>query len=318
MQKKNFQKPDLFKNPSELTFEQRRVYYKKRRRIQLIVRTALGSFLALLLIFQVIRNSPDRGFTDDASAQTSASDKKHETDTSDVSEATSTPTPEETVPAATIDPEIAEILSHPDLYPARMLEDLERNPEMLDFVKKYPSAEAAVTGGLTEKEKARACPLFLQWDARWGYAPYGDDIIGLSGCGPTCLSMVIFSLTRNEQATPDALCTFAMEGSHYAEGTGTAWTLMTEAAAHYGIAVQEQPFQEDTIKALLDEGQLIICSVGAGDFTDKGHFIVIRGYNKTGFLINDPFSRSLSRKKWSFKRLQPQILNCWSYSKTTS
>lgn len=199
------------------------------------------------------------------------------------------------------------------LYPETMLEVLENNPELLDFVANYPDAEPVVTGGLTKKETKEDYPLFLQWDARWGYAPYGDDNIGLSGCAPACLSMVIFSLTRNEEATPDAVAAFSTENGYYVEGTGTAWALMTDAAARYGVSAEELSLDEGLMKSRLDSGHMIICSMGPGDFTTTGHFIVLYGYNEEGFLVNDPFSRRRSSKVWDFETIRYQIRNMWVY-----
>lgn len=199
-------------------------------------------------------------------------------------------------------------------YPESMLKALERNPEILDFVLKYPDTDAVPTGGFSKKEKKETYPLLIQWDARWGYAPYGNDNIGISGCGPTCLSMVIYSLTKNEEATPNAIADFSMAGGYYVSGTGTAWTLMTDAPAQYGIKTTQIPLEEPVMADCLNQGQMLICSVGAGDFTDQGHFIVIYGYNEEGFLINDPFSHENSSKAWSFQTLQTQIWNIWAYS----
>ena len=64
-----------------------------------------------------------------------------------------------------------------------------------------------------------------------------------------------------------------------------------------------------------NEGRLIICAMGPGDFTDNGHFIVVRGHTGSQMIINDPFSRSNSGKKWEFDRLEPQIQKCWVYEK---
>ena len=108
-----------------------------------------------------------------------------------------------------------EIFENRALYPKTMLEALEKNPEIQDFVKNYPDSEPVVQGGISDEEKAAEHPLFLQWDVRWGYVSYGDDNIGLSGCGPACLSMVIFSLTRNESATPDAIAGYSMNMGYY-------------------------------------------------------------------------------------------------------
>ena len=101
-------------------------------------------------------------------------------------------------------PMINEIYQNYSRYPEELLAALANNPEMADFVSGYPDSDG-VTGGITASEKEQEFPLFLQWDPRWGYAPYGNSCIGLAGCGPTCLSMVLFCLTRDETITPDRI-----------------------------------------------------------------------------------------------------------------
>lgn len=209
--------------------------------------------------------------------------------------------------------ELEKILNNTTDYPQNMREALQKNPELLDFVRAYPDAEHKVNGGITEEEKKQQFPIFLQWDSRWGYAPYGDDNIGLSGCAPTCLSMVIFSLTRDETATPDAIADFSTKGDYYSYGTGTKWTLLTDAAAEYGVTAKELSLDENVMKNRLDKGEMIICSMRAGDFTDGGHFIVIYGYDSKGFWVNDPNSRIRSLESWSYERLRGQIKNLWAY-----
>lgn len=198
-------------------------------------------------------------------------------------------------------------------YPKAMLEALKKNPEILNFVKNYPDSEPVVQGGISKKEKAVEHPLFLQWDARWGYVPYGEDNIGLSGCGPTCLSMVIFSLTRNESATPDAIAGYSMNRGYYEYGAGTSWNLMTDAAKQYGVMAEGLALSEDIMKKHLDNGHMIICSMGPGDFTTTGHFIVIYGYDRNGFLVNDPYSRIRSNKTWDYNTISGQIKAMWVY-----
>lgn len=165
-------------------------------------------------------------------------------------------------------------------------------------------------------EKQEETPLFLQWDSRWGYVPYGQSNIGISGCGPTCLSMVLFSLTRNESLTPDFLAGRAMEEGYYVEGEGTSWLFMRDIAAEYGVKVTQFPYMdEQTMEAELEAGKLIICAMGPGDFTDDGHFIMLTGYEEGQFTINDPFSKANSGKKWDYSTLQPQTLQSWVYEK---
>lgn len=207
------------------------------------------------------------------------------------------------------------IFDHPEVYPESFRSALARNPEILDFVAQYPAAAAKTQGGISLAEELKKYPLFLQWDERWGFVSYGQSNIGISGCGPTCLSMVLYSLTRDKTLTPDALAARAMNEGYYVDGIGTAWSFMSDISTDYGVfASQFSMLGEEEMKDRLDDGNLLICAMGPGDFTDQGHFIVIRGYSKEGFEVNDPFSRSNSDKKWTYEALAPQIRQVWVYA----
>lgn len=210
------------------------------------------------------------------------------------------------------DGRIAEILENSYKYPDKLLEALANNPEMTDFVMGYEENAGRVSGTLTQDEMKQDFPLFLQWDPRWGYGDYGDGSnIGLAGCGPTCLSMALFYLTGDESLTPDRMAEYSMKNGYYISGTGTAWTLLQDLPEQYGISVSQPKAEENTMKTALDNGSVIICSMGPGDFTAAGHFIVIYGYDKKGFLVNDPNCVARSRQTWSFSELKGQIKNIW-------
>lgn len=210
------------------------------------------------------------------------------------------------------DARIADILENRYIYPDKLLEALANNPEMTDFVMGYEENAGRVDGTLTQDEKERDFPLFLQWDPRWGYGDYGDGSnIGLAGCGPTCLSMALFYLTGDESLTPDRMAEYSMKNGYYISGTGTAWALLQDVPETYGISVSQPKAEESSMKAALDSGSVIICSMGPGDFTAAGHFIVIYGYDKTGFLVNDPNCVARSRQSWDFQELKGQIKNIW-------
>ncbi len=215
-------------------------------------------------------------------------------------------------------PEIREIYEAADAYPEEMLEALANNPEMADFVSGYQESNykdrQRRRRGLTEEETRQEYPLFIQWDERWGYVSYGDNSnIGLSGCGPTCLSMVLYYITRDARLTPDALAEYAMEQGYYVSGTGTAWLFMEEGARNFGISGRKLSKSEEVMKAELDRGHPIICAMSPGDFTAGGHFIVIYGYDGEGFFINDPNCLYRSGKKWSYEQIEPQIKSIWAY-----
>lgn len=209
--------------------------------------------------------------------------------------------------------EFKDILKNKKDYPEVYLAVLANNPEMLEYVKGYPENIGTASGELSKKEKSEKYPLFLQWDSRWGYASYGRSSIGISGCGPTCLAMVSYALTKDDSITPLKTAQYSESQGYYIEGTGTSWELMTSGAAEFGITGSELPLSEDRMKQELDAGHPIICAMGAGDFTTAGHFIMIYGYDKNGFFVNDPNCKARSEKKWSYEELRGQIKNLWSY-----
>lgn len=209
-------------------------------------------------------------------------------------------------------PTVQKIYQNSSDYPEIMLTALANNPEMADFVAGYPDNDGSVTGGISEQEKEQSFPLFLQWDSRWGYQDYGGENIGLAGCGPTCLSMVMYYLTRDESFTPDRIAEYSMKHGYYVEGTGTAWALLTDFPTAYGVRVEELGAAEDTLKAKLDDGGVLICAMRKGDFTLTGHFIVIYGHEDGKFLVNDPNCAARSRG-WSFAQISGQIKNIWAY-----
>ena len=209
---------------------------------------------------------------------------------------------------------MAFVLAQSDRYPEPLLEMLERNPEMLDFVLDYPEKFGHVyRNDIGEVEKGTV-PLLLQWDPGWGYARYGDSCIAISGCGPTALSMVIAGLTGDSSVTPYRVAKFAEENGYFISNTGTSWELMTEGAEKFGICGTEIPLSKNKVYDALEKGHPIICSMGPGDFTTAGHFIVLTGMENGMIRVNDPNSRARSNLLWSYDRLEPQIKNLWEYS----
>lgn len=208
---------------------------------------------------------------------------------------------------------IEEIYRNHSGYSEELLAALANNPEMADFVAGYPGEKGGVAWEFTVLEQEQEFPLFLQWDPRWGYESYGESCIGLAGCGPTCLSMVLFYLTEDETITPDKIARYSMENGYYVKGTGTAWTLMRDVPTLYNIKVTEISSSEQNIRTELDHGNIIICAMGRGFFTTSGHYIVIYGYDKDGFMVNDPNCVARSNVRWTFEEIQYQIKNIWSY-----
>lgn len=212
-------------------------------------------------------------------------------------------------------PEFKTIYKNISDYPESLLVSLCNTPEMIDFVKEYPNADSKPHGNITEKELSEGIPLLIQWDKCWGYASYGNSDIGISGCAPTCLSMVISGLTDNRNITPYKVAKFAEKNGYYIEGTGTSWNIMTEGVSSFGITGIEIPLSKNSIFSHLENNEPIICSMRPGDFTTAGHFIVLTKTENGQIKVNDPNSRSRS-KIWSYETLEKQIKNLWAFSKS--
>ena len=199
--------------------------------------------------------------------------------------------------------------------PNELSELLERNPEVKEFVESYPDRERYMGDiDISQDYKKGEIPLFIQWDKRWGYQTYGDGIMALEGCGPTCLSMVAVGLIGDTKYNPKYIADFSYENGFYADGS-SKWELMTYGAQKLGLEVKELPLWKNSIDQELRDGNPIICIMGPGDFTDDGHFIVITDVDDEDmYTLNDPNSRIKSEKKWSYDELKEQIKNIWAYS----
>ena len=189
------------------------------------------------------------------------------------------------------------------------------NEETREFVDNYPNRHSylGIEIDLTEEVCQGQVPLFIQWDLRWGYESYGDSIIGLAGCGPVCLSMAYVYLTGDLEGNPAEMARFADENGYHSR-VGTEWSLWTEGAEKLGISGTELSLDESCIRAVLDEGGVVICSMRPGDFTRTGHYILIREYDEGGFWVNDPNSIRNTEKQWLYEDIQGQIKNLWSLS----
>lgn len=197
-------------------------------------------------------------------------------------------------------------------YPEELLELLELNEETLDFVENYVNREDYQNQPieLTEEDLSGEVPLLMQWDKRWGYDAYSDQMIGLAGCGPVCMTMAYLHFTGDTSMNPRRMALFAYEGGYYTP-EGTSWSFWTDGARQLGLSGENLSLDEDVMKSVLDKGGLIICSMSPGDFTTGGHFILIRGYDESGFFVNDPNRRSNSQKQWDFETLRGQMKNLW-------
>ncbi len=199
-------------------------------------------------------------------------------------------------------------------YPKDIVELLKKNEETIDFVEHFvenknnPPAEV-----VSDDLKKGEIPQFLQWDERWGHVSYGTGYIASCGCGPTALAMVVSGLTGKASVTPAAVAKYSEKKGYIDENNNTYWELMSKGVKHWGITCFGGDVSEEFVAKELKAGHPIICSMGPGDFTDKGHFIVLTKYKNGKVKVNDPFSQKNSDKIWKYSEIKDQIKSLWVY-----
>lgn len=203
-------------------------------------------------------------------------------------------------------------MARAESYPEELLELLEQNDEAADFVKNYSKREEyqGKEIDLSKDLSSGGVPLLMQWDKRWGYDFYGDSMIGLAGCGPTCMTMAYLYYKEDASMNPRRMAEFAQAGGYHSP-EGTSWDFWTAGAEELGLSGETVSLSETAMRRILDAGGLLVCSMAPGDFTTQGHFILIRGYDENGFFVNDPNRRENSERQWDFETLAGQIKNLW-------
>ncbi len=166
-------------------------------------------------------------------------------------------------------------------------------------------AESAVTefGTIAGKEILTGgnIPLtyYNQKDEAWAGQPYGNDNIGFYGCGPTCMSMVVSSLTEYS-LDPAEMSAWCASQGYWAPQSGSYLSLVKGTAEHYGLCCTSLDATDPS--QLTDQfasDSVIVALMGSGHFTKNGHFIVLHGATLDGrILVADPNSRENSLTAW--------------------
>ena len=139
---------------------------------------------------------------------------------------------------------------------------------------------------------------YNQRDERYAGKPYGTNDIGSCGCGPTCMAMVVSSLT-GQTADPVKMACWSYDNGYWIKDGGSYQALIPAAAAHWGLPVSGCGRSEpQRILDALAAGKLVVAIMGAGHFTDSGHFILLRGVKDGQIMVADPYSVNYSNRLW--------------------
>lgn len=151
-----------------------------------------------------------------------------------------------------------------------------------------------------EKEPVQlSMPLYNQHDYAEPVFTWKEREITVeeSGCGAACVAMVIGYFEPEEAPEPDEIMRLAGEMGLY-HGNGLGRDALRLLLAEYGVKGRWRKLDARAIENMLRKGKPIIEYVGAGYFTDGGHYIVLRGITEDGeLLVADPNSEEKTTQK---------------------
>lgn len=182
---------------------------------------------------------------------------------------------------------------------------------------------ALITGEAETAAKPSATPGvfvqpkdFKQYDSKWGnkvYTSVGNNSQTMrnSGCGPTAAANVVATL-KDSGVTPWTLAQIALKKGYRTANSGTAWAFFKHLASVYGFSKFVQTSGLSTLKACLDAGGYVVCSMGPGYWTKGGHYITAWKYDGGYIYCNDPASATRKKQKEAdFVKQRKQFFCFW-------
>ena len=153
--------------------------------------------------------------------------------------------------------------------------------------------------------------LFMQTDARWSEIEYatgkndkvGRSIatIGNSGCGPSCMAMVITSLT-GQTVTPKDTCAWSLKNGGKATNQGTYYSYFEPQGKVYDISVKQMNWTNNyknpslydlrtKVLTELHDGNWVIAVMGSSIWTTSGHVVLAWYCDDDDYVyIKDPYN----------------------------
>lgn len=158
---------------------------------------------------------------------------------------------------------------------------------------------------------------YEQTDPRWAdimYSSVGNRLqtIGREGCGPTCAAMVVSTLRK--RVTPDQAADWSVWKGYQSANDGTYWAFFAAYLQEFGIACEQVgPPSADRAIAMLRKDRMVITSMGKGQWTSGGHFILAYGLSEDGtrVKIHDPNSEAVYRELGDINRYRTEAKQYW-------
>ena len=153
---------------------------------------------------------------------------------------------------------------------------------------------------------------YKQYDSKWKNVVFTknntynkNQTIGSSGCGPTAVSDIVCTWW-DSSVTPVDMAALAVSKGYRSENNGTSWGFFKFVASKYGASKFIQTSAYATAEAAIQNGAYVVCSMGPGIWTKKGHYICWWKVDDQYVYINDPASSASARAKSNKSNLKNQ------------
>ena len=159
---------------------------------------------------------------------------------------------------------------------------------------------------------------FKQYDSRWGRNAYAGHNMIASGCGPTAIADLVYSI--NQGVTPWTVAQWLATHGYASNGDGTYWSGIKAALEAYGFSVNWHNSMTQLFTDLANGQYGILLfkrgTVGGVTWTLGGHFVAVRDYKVVNgehwLYIGDPGQRNHDGWYCYERHMRGLILQCWS------
>lgn len=169
----------------------------------------------------------------------------------------------------------------------------------IGFVKKVPGAQKTASA-YTDAVTKGTVPMLLSYDSRWGFSDYAGLPLGVSGSGPTCLSMAYMGLTGKNDKSPADVAKIATDDGYASGDYYTKETFFSKDTSKLGLYCETPAPSADEIVGSLSNAHPIICLVKADTLTSRVHYVICAGINADGTInVYDPTCSTVAAHPWA-------------------
>lgn len=209
-----------------------------------------------------------------------------------------------------------EVVTHAeiqDICPKEIREYVNTYPEAIELAGNFEAYSTKEVASRLEDSEAYGYPALVKWDKRWAYHKYGGQYMGISGSGPTALTIVVTGLTQDPEWSPAGVADWCNSNGYLGGDEGTQKTLFSQGVNAYGLDSVACDMSWDSVLWSFSMGRPVVCLMGPGDFAVNENYIVLVGQWSDGLIhLCDPNSRDKSVLHWPLENIAPQVKEAWS------